>query len=83
MNEDMDVSSYSLTHESSCDGSVVHMAKNFNDYTTWPSVLHLFATFISAVYGYNVKDRIAVLDREGNEEKWVPLSEINPEFLEQ
>ena len=78
MNEDMDVHTYYISHLDTAGGTRVTMQRNFNDYTMWTTVLYFMAQFLESIYGYAIKDRIAI--KEDGE--WIPLSEIDPEYLE-
>jgi hypothetical protein len=42
------------------DGDARHVATSFTPGYTWPEVLEQFVDFLSNVYGYNIREKIAI-----------------------
>jgi len=62
------------------DGEDRHISVGFSPGDTWPEVLEQFVSFMSNVYGYDIRERVAVAEsRFGvDREKWTgPV--FNPE----
>ena len=62
------------------DGDNRHISMSFTPGDTWPEVLEQFVGFMSNVYGYDIRERVAVAEsRFGvDREKWTgPV--FNPE----
>lgn len=62
------------------DGDARHVSSSFSPGDTWPEVLEQFVSFMSNVYGYDIRERVAVAEsRFGvDREKWTgPV--FNPE----
>ena len=54
------------------DGDNRHISMSFTPGDTWPEVLEQFVGFMSNVYGYDIRERVAVAEsRFGvDREKW-------------
>ncbi len=42
------------------DGEDRHVAVSFSPGYTWPEVLEQFVDFLSNVYGYNIREKVAI-----------------------
>jgi hypothetical protein len=44
------------------DGDARHVSTGFTPGDTWPEVLEQFVDFLSNVYGYNIREKIAIAE---------------------
>lgn len=54
------------------DGEDRHVATSFSPGYTWPEVLEQFVDFLSNVYGYNIREKVAIAENPlgAEPEKW-------------
>ena len=59
-----DVATYNFNYSNNHTGEAVSMTRTFeNEFITWDEVLEQFLSFMSACYGYDIRQYVTITDK--------------------